>query len=846
MSEPDPDERPSRSAEAALGERPAHDSLALEVARTRIANALFDTDERVRVGRFQLLDRAGQGGMGVVWSAWDPELERRVAIKLMHVKSETARHYMLREGQALAQLSHPNIVPIYDVGTVGEQVYLVMEWIAGTTLRVHVREPREPREIVDIYRAAGAGVAAAHAAGIVQRDFKPDNVMIGTDGRVRLLDFGLARPASSDGSIAGTPKYMAPEQATGAPPTAAADQYSFGIALAESLGERVPSHVAPVIARATAVDPAARYPDMTALLAALARDPVRVRRRRLVALGLAVGALGAVGTAFAVGRRQSAVAACSGGDEALAEVWTPARADALVRHVGSLGPYGAARAAALADQLAAYGTAWITARRGACLAQQRDEVTTALYERGLACLERARAALDGVATSLSHTTADKLADAIVAARDLPDPARCLADATIDPVAPPPPHLAARVGRTGADATRARYLALADDPSALAAARAAARDADAIAYLPLVAHAQLALGAALDADTSTQSADAYQRAADAALAAGDDATFVEAFARSLYAASKRRDPRTAELAGALPVVAKLGARTGDAGRFGRALLFNNAGSERLAAGDAKSALDWFRKARTVPAPPHVELVAVLGNLAMLVPDRSERDALFAEEQQALEQRLGADHPFTLQVRLRAAMFVEHPREAAARLGDICATYLRLHPDRGDKIASCHSELGWLAVERGDAAEARRAYAIVAAQRSHDQVHATLARAELARLDGDRDAAIALAEPVARTEGAAATWWSHLYAAEAWLVVAAALDDGARRTAALRAARELADDALAHNRATAVARRHARIAMLLALATADRALADRAIAWYRNAGGYDAAIAALNRW
>src|SRR5687767_430909 len=184
-----PDEDETIAPEdAGLGERPADDALVLEVVRSRISNALFATQDRVRIGRYQLLQRAGAGGMGVVWSAWDPELERRVAIKLMHVKNELARAYMLREGQALAKLSHPNIVPIYDVGTFEDQVYLVMEWIAGVTLRAYGAEPHTTKEIVAIYLAAGAGVAAAHRAGIVQRDFKPDNVMIGDDGRVRVLD----------------------------------------------------------------------------------------------------------------------------------------------------------------------------------------------------------------------------------------------------------------------------------------------------------------------------------------------------------------------------------------------------------------------------------------------------------------------------------------------------------------------------------------------------------------------------------------------------------------------------------------------------------------------------------
>ncbi|HLL24292.1 MAG TPA: serine/threonine-protein kinase, partial [Kofleriaceae bacterium] len=302
----DPDEPEGNEA---IGERPPGDALALEVARSRIANSLFATDERVRFGRYQLLECAGAGGMGAVWSAWDPELERRVAIKVMHVESAAARDYMLREGQALAQLSHPNIVPVYDVGSVGDRVYLVMEWIAGVTLRAYVSEPRTVKELVAVYMAAGTGVAAAHRAGIVQRDFKPDNVMIGEDGRVRVLDFGLAR--GEEGVIAGTPRYMAPEQARGEEVTPAADQYAFGVALHEALAKRgeLPAWLAAIVTRATAAEPAARYPDMDALLAALSRDPARLWRRRAAV----AGAVLAAGTAFAIGTlRADEPVACTG------------------------------------------------------------------------------------------------------------------------------------------------------------------------------------------------------------------------------------------------------------------------------------------------------------------------------------------------------------------------------------------------------------------------------------------------------------------------------------------------------------------------------------------------------
>jgi serine/threonine protein kinase len=834
------DEDPSDPPATQLGARPTGDPLALEVARARISNALFATEDRVRIGRYQLLQRAGAGGMGVVWSAWDPELERRVAIKLMHVRSERARAAMLREGQSLARLSHPNIVPIYDVGTVDDQVYLVMEWIAGVTLRAYAAG-HSTRELLACFLAAGAGVAAAHQAGIVQRDFKPDNVMIGHDGRVRVLDFGLARPERGDGAVAGTPRYMAPEQARGEAPTPAADQFSFGVALADCFaGRDAPAAVASVVARATQPEPAARFPDMAALLAQLAHDPRRTWRRRAV---VAVAAL-VTAAAFAAGRLRPEVEPCAG--EPLAQVVPATRSAALADHLARLGPYGAAHAPELVQQLAAHGATWVAARRTACLASHRREVTPALYERGLACLERARAALDTVSDALTRAPIERLADAVLAARNVPDPRRCLAEATTDPVPPPPRALAGLVTALGADATKARYLALATDPAALPLARATAAAATELAYPPLVARAQLALGAALEADPATHAtaADAYAAAGDAALRGSDDVAFVEAFAHRLYVAARLGD--AAGLAQALPFVTAIARRTGDAGRFARALLYNNAATERLAAGDRPGAIALLRQARAEPAPAErgVELYAVLGNLAMLVPDRGERDALFAEERAQLERSLGPDHPFTLQVRLRAAMFVEHPGAAAARLRELGATYLRLHPDRRDKIAACHAELAFLAVERGDAAEAARAYAITAAQPSPDDAVTALARAELRRLAGDPTGALALAVPAEAALADVPAWWRRVTAADLSLAIAAARAALARSPVpALRAARAAVTDALAHSQATTVQRRRARIDAQLALATHDRGLAAAAIAWYRAATGYDAAIAAL---
>ena len=151
------------------------------------------------MGRYILLEVLGAGGMGVVYSAYDPELDRRIAIKLLHPRPDgrdttVGQARLMREAQAMARLAHANVLPVYDVGTVGNRVFFAMEQVKGQTLRSwHQSRPRTWREVLAVFVQAGSGLAAAHAAGIVHRDFKPENVLIGNDGRVRVTDFGVAR-----------------------------------------------------------------------------------------------------------------------------------------------------------------------------------------------------------------------------------------------------------------------------------------------------------------------------------------------------------------------------------------------------------------------------------------------------------------------------------------------------------------------------------------------------------------------------------------------------------------------------------------------------------------------------
>src|SRR6185503_7846608 len=155
------------------------------------------------IGRYVVLGLLGRGGMGEVYAAYDPELDRKIAVKLLRARAGRStidgRTRLLREAQAIARLSHPNVVVVYDVGTFRDSVFIAMEFVEGHTLGYWLQEKTRPwREVLDVFQAAGRGLVAAHTAGLVHRDFKPENVMITKAGQVRVMDFGLARETAAD------------------------------------------------------------------------------------------------------------------------------------------------------------------------------------------------------------------------------------------------------------------------------------------------------------------------------------------------------------------------------------------------------------------------------------------------------------------------------------------------------------------------------------------------------------------------------------------------------------------------------------------------------------------------
>ncbi len=483
------------------------------------------------LGRFVRLDTLGSGGMGAVYGAWDRELQRRVALKILHGDD---RERSLREAQALARLRHPNVVTVHDVGSAEGVDYIAMELVEGSSLREWLEQPRSWREVLAVYLQAGRGLVAAHAAGLVHRDFKPANVLIGNDGAVRVADFGLARSMAMalddrvieapgaklldgaltrTGALVGTPRYMAPEQRDGKVPDPSMDQYSFSIALWESLFGKLPDEEAPTLRVATgrvpawlraalergcARAPADRFPSLAALLVALDRDRPRIRLVAAVVGGVlaAVAIVGLVLHHQAEAAEQAMV--CKGSEAKLAGIWDPAVA-ATVRtaFLATARPHAGDTVTRVTTALDERTAAWVAMRGEACEATSlRHEQSAMLLDLRVQCLDRRLTALHSLTELFTRADGPLVDNAVAAVYRLDDLDSCADARSLLGAAPLPadPLTQIKVAALRSQLTEATTLQITGRFRAAAAmVQPIVDQARTLNYPPLLGDALLLLG-----------------------------------------------------------------------------------------------------------------------------------------------------------------------------------------------------------------------------------------------------------------------------------------------------------------------------------------------------------------
>jgi predicted Ser/Thr protein kinase len=427
-----------------------------------------------KLGRYEVIDELGRGTMGVVYRARDPELDREVALKVMRASGDAGER-LLGEAQALAQVSHPNVVTVHDVGRVGDDVFVAMELIAGLTLRAWCEAaPRSRDALLHVFVAAGRGLAATHDKQLVQRDFKPDNVIVGHDGRVCLVDFGLARfeaaeaLASPTRGLAGTPAFMAPEQFAHAAVDARTDQFSFCVAVwaavygqppfagssLEELAAAVtrgairapptrallPPRRHAALLRGLATDPADRFASMAELLAAL--EPTPASPRRLVAPAVIAASLAVASVAaWALLReREGPPDPCAGAEQRLAGVWDDEVRASMREAFEQTGlPYAEVTFARTQTILDGYAAGWVVMATDACEATHvRKQQTQEHLDARNACLDERLAALQGLTHQLSGPlAAADLDKAVHRAFELPGVEDCHEAGAPSPLAASP-------------------------------------------------------------------------------------------------------------------------------------------------------------------------------------------------------------------------------------------------------------------------------------------------------------------------------------------------------------------------------------------------------------------------
>ena len=692
--------------------------LAAAFARTCTGGGSSEPRLGDRLGRYEILGWLGRGSMGQVYVAEDPSLGRRVALKIVRPLAGGApelERRLAREARAMARLSdHPNVVTVYDVGTAGERTFVAMELVEGTALDRYLRD-RDLGwlEVAELYAAAGRGLAAAHSAGIVHRDFKPHNVLVGKRGQIKVGDFGLATTPAEEGgaatidatSLAGTPAYMAPEQHRGEQATEASDQFAFAISMWESLyGERpfagqrpdeiraavlagdrrappkseAPAALARICERALAVEPADRYPSMDALLADLDRLITR-RRRRWGAIALVAGAL-VVFAAFTVHSLRRAEEPCEVPADRLAAVWGPGDRIAVGATLATAAPgYIDELAAQVLGGLDGYGQRWLGAYRQTCEATHlRGEQSEALLDVRMACLDRRLRDLGELVDLLGSDPAlvDRAAQAVAR---LPAVERCRAGSRLEAARPDPPELVPVASRARAQLFAGKWT----EAAAIGAPALEGRELRSAAAVELghvVALATQRLGEHDEAEKK------FQEVARAAAAIGDDVMVAEAY-KSLTSLTVTQSRYDAAIAWAEAAEREL-LRLGPDHDAERAVVVSLRGAARDGLGQRQAADEAYAAAIELLGDDRgawsYEAVAVFTNAAASYLSRNlvtRAIEAFEAATSIYERELGASHPRTL-ITLRNLAYARYragdPVRARGDLDRVIAGLVKVLP------------------------------------------------------------------------------------------------------------------------------------------------------------------------
>jgi tetratricopeptide (TPR) repeat protein/predicted Ser/Thr protein kinase len=659
------------------------------------------------VGRYVVLAQVGVGGMGVVYAAYDPELDRKVAVKILQNpstedKAAEMRARIVREAQAMAKVAHPNVAAVFDVGTVEDRVFIALEYIDGCTLTEWLERRPDPKAIMHAFAAAGRGLYAAHQAGIVHRDFKPDNVMIGADDRPRVMDFGVARSANEwkdagsstlrtldpddgsldsmdltrTGALLGTPRYMAPEQHLRKEADERSDQFSFCVALYEALygqrpfqadnlaslvfqvtqgkvrdppaGNSVPGHIKKLIFRGLDPKPANRFPDMAALLAELGREHGLTRKR--LAFG---GVLLAAGAALSLTFSAPEQKVCSGGAGRMGEVWGDGQRESVREAFERTGiVYAPDTFQRVSDRLDARAVEWAAAHQAACETHRREETSDTLFDRQGDCFAERLAEVEALIDVYQTADAGVLQRAVEAVVDLPPMGTCMDAEALMAAVPPPtdPSVAARVRQLDERLVDAGILDAAGRyEAALIVAREVLAEAEPLGYRPLIASTRGMIGGLEFELGQYESAEqTLKQAYWDAIASGDD-TLAIAIATNLASVlgdeKGRIDEQFTWVGHARALIDRHG------GTSPKEMLLHMAvGNGQFQRAEYEDARESYERALELArerfGPEHIEVAALLNNLGNAhdgLGEHRRAKELFQESLRMKEAAVGPGHP-----------------------------------------------------------------------------------------------------------------------------------------------------------------------------------------------------------